>query len=73
MLLALASIGCSGTTADHHKSEADNFRSQGRFEEALYEYGEAINLDPKLAVAYSGRAAAYNALGQYDLAIQGAD
>lgn len=73
LLLTLAVFGCSGTTADQHSSDADALWGQGRFEEAVDKYSEAISLNPRLAVAYSGRAAAYNALSQHQLAIEDAD
>ena len=68
LLLAVAFVGCSETTAEQFNSTGDSLRNQGLFEEAVVEYSEAIKLAPKLAVAYSGRATAYNALGRDDLA-----
>ena len=65
LLLARAPVGCSGTTAEQHSAAADSLQGQGRFEEAIVRYGEAIDLSPKLAIAYLGRAAAYNTLGRF--------
>ena len=73
LLLALAFVGGSGTAAGQQNSDADNLWRQGRFGEAIVQYSEAIRLAPQHTDAYSGRAAVYNALGQYELAIQDAD
>ena len=48
----------------------NDFAMQGRFEEAIAEYDQAISLDPQLAMAYGNRGAAYNDLGQHERAIQ---
>ena len=72
-ILLLALVGCLSTPAGQHNSDADNLSRQGRLGEAIVRYSEAIRLAPTLTIAYSGRAAVYNALGQYELAIQDAD
>ena len=46
---------------------------EGRMEEAIAEYGEAIRLDPQLAMAYDNRGNAYAEMGQYRRAIQDYD
>lgn len=46
---------------------------QGRYEEAIAEFDEAIRLDPTLAPAYSNRGGAYSNLGQYQRAIEDYD
>ena len=38
------------------------------YERAIQDYDEAIRLDPQDALAYAGRAAAYEDLGQQELA-----
>ena len=43
---------------------------EGQTEAAIAEYDEANRLDPGLASAYAGRAAAYNDLDRYQKAIK---
>ena len=45
-------------------------RDLRRTEEALIDIGEAIRLDPKLAIAYYNRALAYGQLEQYSDALE---
>ena len=46
---------------------------EGRFEEAIADYDEAIRLNPQFAMAYANRGAAYSGLGQHERAIQDYD
>ena len=46
---------------------------QGKFEEAIASYSEAIEHDPELAVAYIARADVYNRLGEYKKSIEDLD
>ena len=43
--------------------------NQGKFDEGIADFSEAIRLDPKLTSAYSGRADAYDIRRNYDKAI----
>ena len=56
--------------AEDHIIAGNDFAMQGRFEEAIAEYDQAVSLDPQLAMAYGNRGAAYNDLGQHERAIQ---
>lgn len=47
-----------------------SFAEQGRYQEAVAEYSEAIRLDPGNALAYNNRGLAYVRLGQYQRAIE---
>ncbi len=59
-------LGPSDASAYFHRGLA---RSQAEdFEAAVADFGEAIHLDPNHAKAYRGRAAAWEVLGQDDLA-----
>jgi tetratricopeptide (TPR) repeat protein len=45
------------------------WRLKGDYERAIYDYGEAIRLDPNYADAYYNRCVAYNRQQKYDLAL----
>ena len=62
--LVLSVVGC-GDPADAHRYNSSGVKlfEQGRPEEALAEYNEAIRLDPKCAAAYFNRGQTYFALG----------
>ena len=49
--------------------KGDEFSTSGQWDEAINEYGKAIDDDPDLALAYFGRAKAYLAKEDYELAI----
>ena len=60
LLLLVAGIlaGCGGSTkgtAEWHLDQGNNFAKQGRLQEAIADYDEAIRLDPQLALAYCNR------------------
>ncbi len=57
---------------EHCKSGAE-LQEQGRFEEAIAEFNEAIRINPKLEWAYVSRAFSYSEMGQYDRALQDCD
>ncbi len=67
--------GCGPTkgTAEWHLEQGNNFLQQGRYDEAIEEYTEAIRLDPQYALAYHNRGFAYDDLGQLERAIQDYD
>jgi tetratricopeptide (TPR) repeat protein len=46
-----------------------DLQQQGCLEEAIAEYGEAIQLDSQLAVAFNNRGSVYMLLNQYQLAL----
>ena len=69
--LALASPACRGSNkADRHYNLAVQLHQQGRFEQAIAEYDQAIRIDPRLAVAYVNRGGAFNELGEYHKAVR---
>ena len=72
--IALALTGCGGPSGPEGYNHAgvEHFE-QGRIEEAITEYSEAIRLEPEYAAAYYNRGQAYFTLGQAQLAIQDFD
>ena len=63
-----------GNPTNHTKTQAyinraAAYNSLQRWEEAISDSTEAINLDPESTLAYLNRAMAYNATEEYDLAI----
>ena len=69
--LSLALHGCLGfSEARDHNAAAGKLWMEGQTEAAIAEYDEANRLDPGLASAYAGRAAAYNDLDRYQKAIK---
>jgi len=71
---ALLPSGCGGLSdAEKHLNAGVNLQVEGRLEEAIAEYDEAIRLDPLLAQAYTNRGLAYDDLGQHQPAIQDFD
>ncbi len=52
-----------------HVDLGDEYTKQSQWEQAIAEYTRAIELDPKLAVAYNNRAYAYWSLGRRTQAI----
>jgi len=59
--------------AEEHFNAGADLHRQGRFEEAITDYDEAIRLDPQLALAYYNRGVAYQSMGQPQRAIQDYD
>ena len=69
-VLALALSGCGGLTeAEEHFKAGVKLQEQGRFEEAIAEYDEAIRLNPQNGQAYDNRGGSYFILGQHQRAI----
>ena len=72
--LTLVLSGCGGESeAEKHFFAGYELAEQGRFEEAIGEYDEAIRLDPQDADAYNNRGVSYENLGQFQRAIQDHD
>ena len=68
--------GCGGSTegtAEWHFDQGQIFTQQGRYNEAIEEYDEAIRLNPQYAEAYLGRGIAYGNLGKHERAIEDYD
>ncbi|MFC1962591.1 fused MFS/spermidine synthase [Chloroflexota bacterium] len=59
--------------AEKHRDAGLKLESQGKVEEAIAEYDEAIRLDPYHVEAYNRRGIAYEKLGQLQRAIQDYD
>ena len=69
VLLVLLACGGPGG-AESHNSDGVKYFEEGRFEDAIAEYDEALRLDSQYAVAYYNRGAAYFTLGQFERAIE---
>ena len=59
--------------AQDHLAQGDIYMEQGEMEEAVVEYGKAIELKPESVEAYHKRGVAYRTSGHYDLAIADLD
>ena len=72
ILFALFLIGCADglSEAENRYNTVVEFQGEGRLEEAIEDYDEAIRLDPELALAYNNRGLANFNLGQHQKAIQ---
>ena len=70
----LALTGCGGPSGPegHNHAGVEHFED-GRLEEAIAEYSEAIRLDHEYAAAFYNRGQTYFTLGQAKLAIQDYD
>lgn len=74
-VLVLASVvvaitrASGGEEARYHQDRGRVLNGQGNWEEAVVEFGKAIELNPKLPYAYFGRALAHGTLGKYEEAI----
>ena len=67
--ILLLVVGCVINPALEHLSQGDIYAEQELWDEAIEEYTQAVELDPKLAKAYNNRGYAYFKKGQWDLAI----
>ena len=72
LLLLMAVAGCSDAVTDHNNTGI-KLSDDGRWEEAIAEYDEAIRLDLQFALAYNNRGGAYANLGEYQRAIEDFD
>ena len=72
LMVILALGGCSNATIDPQDAGVQ-LSSEGRWEEAITKFDEAILLNPKDSQAYYNRANAYRHLGEYRQAIQDFD
>ena len=67
-------FSCGGETeAEEFTNAGIELQNQGRHEEAIAKYDEAIRLNPQDALAYYNRGNAYEDLGQTQRAIQDYD
>ena len=57
------------TNAALYVDRANLFWARGKFWDAIYDYGKAIEINPSLAVAYYNRGNVYSAVGVFDYAI----
>jgi len=69
LLLSVALAGCSNAAIDHGNAGAQ-LSNDGRWQEAIAEYDEAIRLNPQYAEAYNDRGIAYCNLGEHQRAIE---
>ena len=74
LTLALVLLACNGLgEAEQHYNAGAELKEEGRLEEAIAEFTEAIRLDPDFALAYSSRGYLYVETGRYDQAIEDLD
>ena len=73
--LGAVAIACGGglSEAKRHNNRGDELAQEGRFEEAISEFGEAIELDPNTtefrAMVYFNRGRAHAELGNFEEAV----
>ena len=60
-------------SADEWVNSGNQFNQQGRYQEALQAFENAINLDSKNKYAWTGKIGALTGLGRYDDALSAAD
>ncbi|MFC2052426.1 tetratricopeptide repeat protein [Chloroflexota bacterium] len=74
LALPLVLSSCIGLSeADKHFSAGWKHQEQGRLQEAIVDYGEAIRIYPQDAVVYYKRDTSYSPLGQYKQASEDFD
>ena len=74
MLISLNAVSYQGIASE--EAIADKglaLYNQGRYDEAIKAYNEAIRLDPEDAEAWFGKGSALDSLGKYDEAIKAYD
>lgn len=64
----VSTFGCHSLAARQHNNRGMALANEGRYEDAISEFTEAIELDPAYALGYNNRGWAYSEKGQYDLA-----
>lgn len=71
VILAVGITGCGITNTDHENAIMDGIASlnTGKPEKALESFERAVELDPKGATGYLGRANALNTLGRWERSI----
>ena len=72
LIIALVSLACGGgiSEAETHFQSALELEAEGRFEEAILEYDQAIGLDIRYTEAYTNRGGLYLDLARPQLAIE---
>ena len=76
LAVAVQALWGSGLSeADKHFNAGVEFQQQGRLEDAVFEYDEAMRVDPEYndSALYFNRATAYRKLGQFQRAIEDLD
>jgi tetratricopeptide (TPR) repeat protein len=68
--LLLAIPGANAQTAGVYSVEGDELLDQGKYEEAIEKYDQALALEPNLAMAWVGKGLAHNALEEYNEALE---
>jgi Flp pilus assembly protein TadD len=74
LIIAIAGIQLYLSTvtvdaAQEHLVAGQKYAAQNQWDRAITEFSQAIDLNPKIARAYSGRGSAYSKRGEYDSAI----
>ena len=70
VLLALTPLAQCQQTAEDWFNEGNALSSQGKYDEAIKAYDEAIRLDPNFAKAWNNKGIALYGQGKYDEAIK---
>ena len=72
-MLATVALAGDFSSAQRHYNSGLDLEAEGRFEEAIAEYDQAISADPGFAPAYNNRGGVYGRLGDVQLAIEDFD
>ena len=75
VIVALSALACEGAAgrAESHFEAGIELESQGRIEEAIEQYSQALEINPADADFYFRRGGSYGRLGQYDRALEDLD
>ena len=72
LLILMTPAQCQQTAEDWYNG-GTALSIQGKYDDAIKAYDEAINLDPNLAAAWDDKGNALNSLGRYDEAFKACD
>jgi Flp pilus assembly protein TadD len=57
-------------TPDELYDEADKLKEDGKLDEAVAKYNEAVTIDPSFALGHTALSVLYTRMGKHDLAVQ---
>ena len=69
MMGAVAGCNSNDTSPEQHVADGQALQEEGKLQEAIAEFDEAVRIDPQLASAYSFRGTAHGLLGEYERAM----